>query len=85
MATLLLRLCASVRSIWRALRREMGSQFAFPENQPDRPFTEGVVGFFFERLKGMGFSCASFGHFISFSFQPSAFSDQPCYQCFAEC
>jgi hypothetical protein len=76
MAALLLRFCASVRSIWRALRREMGSQFAFPENQPDRPFAESVVGFFFERLKGMGFSCASFGHFISFSSQLSVFSSQ---------
>jgi hypothetical protein len=51
MAALLLRLCASVRSTWRALRREMGIQFTLSENQPDRPFAEGVVGFFFERLK----------------------------------
>jgi hypothetical protein len=29
MAALLLKFCASVRSIWRALRREMGIQFTF--------------------------------------------------------
>jgi hypothetical protein len=67
---------SSRRADWRLPGIEMGSQFAFPENQPDRPFAEGVVGFLFERLKGIGFSCASFGHFISFSSQLSVFSSQ---------
>jgi hypothetical protein len=61
----------------------MGIQFTLAENQPDRPFPEGVVRLFFERLKGMGFSCASFGHFVSFSFQPSASSDQPVFSAFS--
>jgi hypothetical protein len=57
MAALLLRLCARVRSIWRALCREMGIQFTLSENQPDRPFPEGVVRLFFKGLKG---TCSRF-------------------------
>ncbi len=67
MAALFCRWLVNARSSWRALRREVGIQFPLSENQPDRPFAEGVVRFFFERLKGMGFSCGSLRHFISFS------------------
>lgn len=60
MAALLRRFCTSAfsrrRVDWRLPGIEVGSQFAFSQRQPDRPFTEGVVRLFFERLKGMGFS-----------------------------
>jgi hypothetical protein len=56
MAALLCSVRVSARSRWRTERRlpqiEMGSQFAFAQDQPDRPLAEGMVGFGFERLKG---------------------------------